>query len=44
MLEVIELQSRLGRRVQQIDYENFPFTFFHCKKAGQKAKMCPIFM
>ena len=43
MPEVIEFQSRLGRRVQQIDYENVPFACFHSKKVGHKAIKCPIF-
>lgn len=44
MPEVIEFQSRLGRQVQQIDYENVPFAYFHCKKVGHKAKVFPIFI
>ena len=40
--QVIELQSRLGKRVQQIDYESIPFASFHCKKARHKVKACPI--
>lgn len=30
--------------MQQIDYENVPFTCFHCKKVGHKEKVCPIFI
>lgn len=43
MPQVIEFQSHLGRRVQKIDYESVPFTCFHCKKAGHKVGLCPLF-
>ena len=33
----------MGRRVQQIDYENVPFACFHYKKERHKEKICPIF-
>ena len=41
--QLIEFQSCLGRKVQQIDYENVPFSQFHYKKVGHKEKACPIF-
>lgn len=43
MPQVIEFQSRLGSRFQQIDYESVPLACFHCKKIGHKAGLCLIF-
>ncbi len=43
MPQVIEFQSRLGSRIQMIDYESVPFACFHCKKVDHKAGFCPLF-
>ncbi|XP_059070621.1 uncharacterized protein LOC131860254 [Cryptomeria japonica] len=41
MPEEIEIESKLGKWMLNIDYESIPFACFHCKKFGHWAKKCP---
>ncbi|XP_057848241.2 uncharacterized protein LOC131058428 [Cryptomeria japonica] len=41
MPEEIEIESKLGKPMQNIVYESIPFACFHCKKVGNWAKKCP---
>lgn len=43
MLQLIKFKSRLGRRVQKIEYESVPFACFHYKKVGHKDGIYPLF-
>lgn len=38
----IEINSRLGKWVQPLEYESVPFACFHCKKSRHTAKKCPL--
>lgn len=38
----IEINSRLGKWVQPMEYESVPFAYFHCKKLGHTTKKCPL--
>lgn len=38
----IEINSRLGKWNQPLQYESIPFTYFHCKKVGHIARKCPL--
>ncbi|XP_059074866.1 uncharacterized protein LOC131874923 [Cryptomeria japonica] len=38
----IEINTRLGKWNQPLEYERIPFTCFHCKKVGHIARKCPL--
>ncbi|XP_057816789.2 uncharacterized protein LOC131030121 [Cryptomeria japonica] len=38
----IEINSRLGKWIQPLEYESAPFACFHCKKSGHTARKCPL--
>ncbi|XP_059075138.1 uncharacterized protein LOC131855840 [Cryptomeria japonica] len=38
----IEINSRLGKWVQPMQYESVPFACFHYKKSGHTARKCPL--
>lgn len=40
MPEEIEIDSKLGKWMQNIVYESIPFPFFHYKRVGHQAKKC----
>lgn len=39
---LIEIQSKLGSWVQNIEFETIPFACFKCRKSGHWAKKCPL--
>ncbi|XP_057851779.2 uncharacterized protein LOC131061959 [Cryptomeria japonica] len=38
----IEINSRLGKWNQPLEYESVSFASFHCKKAGHTTRKCPL--
>ncbi|XP_059068619.1 uncharacterized protein LOC131859103 [Cryptomeria japonica] len=42
MLLSIEINSRLGKWNQPLEYGSVPFAFFHCKKARHTTRKCPL--